>query len=499
MKNNPELKKYIWLALFAFMTLFAGTRANFPLAAWLAPVFAIRFFRDSKRGGRAFLWLWLAMAVPTIIAWKGATAMGFLHPLAEPIFFIVLAPITLIPYVVDRIYYRRWAQAGASPFWLTLVYPISFAAIDFFSSSGSPLGTFGASAYSQAGFTALMQITAIFGIWGIPFILGWFASVVNFAWENGFEWTKVRRGVTTFGVLLLVVLGFGFGRTTLATPTIAEVQIGGFSLPGDGLISAMALFQQGDQNAFRKEVTDMHAQLLSQTRSMAQAGAQIVVLQEAAGIGFEEESDALLENASQLAQEEGIYLVLPTATLDPAGEEPFHNVVRIIDPEGEVALEHYKYGGTQFEGSVTGSGELQTIETPYGTLSAVICWDADFPTNIKQAGSQDVDLLFVPSNDWLEVRDIHANMATFRAVENGVPIFRQTGAGVSVVTDAYGRVLNRVDMFEEENQGAWGGEQMVAVPMGSVDTLYPQLGDVFGIAMLVGMIGLLIAAWIKRK
>ncbi len=216
-------------------------------------------------------------------------------------------------------------------------------------------------------------------------------------------------------------------------------------------------------------------------------------------MGFSEEVETLLANAAALAREEGIYLVLPTATLDPSGAEPFHNVVRIIDPNGEIVLEHYKYGGTQFEGSVTGNGELQTVETPYGKLSAVICWDADFPNAIKQAGEQDVDLLFVPSNDWYEVRDIHDGMATFRAVENGVSIFRQTGAGVSSVTDAYGRVVNRVDMFEDESTGAWAAEQMVLTPIGSVDTLYPQIGDAFGLLMLIGFVGLLVFAWIKRK
>jgi len=277
------------------------------------------------------------------------------------------------------------------------------------------------------------------------------------------------------------------------------VQIGGFSLPEEGVASTMALLQDDDKTAFRETVTELHTQQLEDVRVMAQAGAEIVVLQEAAGMGFPDEVDALLINASNVAQEEGIYLVLPTAVIDPAGEEPFQNVVRIIDPTGEVVLEHYKYGGTQFEGSVAGSGELQTVDTPYGKLSAVICWDADFPLTMKQAGEQDVDLLFVPSNDWFALRDIHAGMATFRAVENGVPIFRQTGDGVSSVTDAYGRLLNRVDMFEQESDGAWTGVQMVETTVGSVNTLYPTVGDAFGTAMLLGFVGLLIFGWMKRK
>ena len=139
------------------------------------------------------------------------------------------------------------------------------------------------------------------------------------------------------------------------------------------------------------------------------------------------------------------------------------------------------------------------METPYGKLSAVICWDADFPATIRQAGEQDVDPLFIPANDWFEIRDIHAGMAVFRAIENGLPIFRQTGAGVSVVTDAYGRTINRVDMFDEENIGLWGGEQMVMTPVGSIDTIYPIIGEAFGLMMLVGLFGLLVVARIKRK
>jgi apolipoprotein N-acyltransferase len=499
MNTQQKNLKYLWLALFAVLTLFVGGRWNFPLAAWLAPIFAVRFYRDSKKGGRAFLWLWLAAAISAIITWNGATALRFLHPMAEPIFFIVIASITLIPYVVDRLYHRRWAKGGVSPFWLTLVYPVSVTAIDFFSASGSPFGSFGAAAYSQTNFTVLMQLTAVTGMWGIPFIIGWFASTINYVWENGFQWAKTKRGVLTFAGVLILVFGFGFVRMALADPAEQEVQIAGFSLPKEELVSMFGLWQGGDEEAFRESVRELHARQLAQVRVLAQEGAEIVVLQEAAGVGFAEEVDAFLVNAATLAQEEGIYLVLPTATMDPAGEKKFHNVVRIIDPNGEIVLEHYKYGGTQFEGSVTGSGELQTVETPYGTLSAVICWDADFPATLRQAGEQDVDLLFIPSNDWLEIRDIHVGMAIFRAVENGLPIFRQTGGGVSIVTDAYGRVVNRIDTFEEENAGTWGGEQMVMVPVGSTETLYPRIGDAFGMAMLVGMLGLVIVAWWKRE
>ena len=63
----------------------------------------------------------------------------------------------------------------------------------------------------------------------------------------------------------------------------------------------------------------------------------------------------------------------------------------------------------------------------------------------------------------------------------------------------YGRVINRVDMHEEENPGMWGGVQMVDVPIGSIETLYPKTSDVNGLSMGVALFGLFGFAWIRRK
>jgi apolipoprotein N-acyltransferase len=234
---------------------------------------------------------------------------------------------------------------------------------------------------------------------------------------------------------------------------------------------------------------------LDQIRRFAENGANIVVLQEGAGMGLTDQVEKLLSEAALIAKEENIYIVLPTFDF---GKSPAVNAVHIIDPNGEIVLNHIKYGGNQFEGTLKGNQILQTVDTPYGKLSAVICWDADFPNIIKQVGAQHVDLLVIPSQDWLGVRDIHAGMATFRAVENGMTIFRQTGQGVSVVSDAYGNMVNRVDSFEG-TAGRFVSIQKVSTPISSVVTLYPIIGDLLGNVMLVGLIGLFVGLIVTRK
>jgi apolipoprotein N-acyltransferase len=481
-------KRYIYLLIVFILSLFIGGKWNIPLAAWIMPVFAIRFFRESDKAGRNFLLMWLVSAIATIIAWNGATATAAIHPNAEPIFFILMAPIGLIPYVIDRLYARRFPNAA----WVTLVYPIAATAVDFFSASGSPFGSFGAAAYSQRGFLPAMQIASVFGLWGINFVMSWFASLINHLWENGFKFTRLT--LTSAGLLALI-LGLGVGRILLPSQPEQTATVAGFSLPNGTLPGLLDQLNSGDEAGFRQGADEIHAQQLEQIRKMADEGADIISLQEGAGLGMSDQVAKFVADASAIAIEKNIYIILPTFDF---GTTPPENKVHIIDPNGEIVLTHVKYGGNDFEGTLKGDGILQTIDTPYGKLSAVICWDADFPNIIKQAGKQNVDLLFVPSNDWLEVKDIHSGMATFRAVENGLSIFRQTGQGVSSAVNVYGRELNRVDSFKEIASG-FAGVQRVEMPIGSVNTLYPSVGDALGNVMLVGLVGLLIGLFVTRK
>jgi apolipoprotein N-acyltransferase len=486
---NHKNLRFVWLSAAAVMLLFAGGRWNFTPAAWLASVFLLRFFRESDKAGRNFLLLWVVTAIPAILSWSGATFMAQIHPATEAGFFFLTAPIGLIPYVIDRLYYRRFG----SLFWLTLVFPIAATAMDFFSASGSPFGTFGAGAYSQRDFLPVMQVASVTGLWGITFLVSWFASLVNYVWEKGFRFD--RPAWISAGVLVLMLI-LGTGRILLAPQPVQTAQIAGFSLPDGKIMSIIGHMRSGNEAGFRQSAAELHAQELTQIRTLAQQGADIVALQEGAGIGQPDQVEKLLADAAAIAREEGIYIVLPTFAF---GSEQPKNMVSIIDLNGDVVLQHIKFGGTQFEGSQTGSGKLQTVDTPYGKISAVICWDADFPNALRQAGQQDVDLLFVPSDDWLAVKDIHAGMAAFRAVENGMSIYRQTGEGISSVVDAYGRTIHRVDAFDEESNGNFAAVRMVSTPIGSVETLYPVIGDVVGNVMLVLSIGLIAGLWLSRK
>ena len=87
----------IYLIITILLSFFVGGKWNIPLAAWIAPVFAIRYFRSGNKVWPGFLVLWAGSAAANIISWQGSTAMGGFGPFAEPVFFFLITPISMLP------------------------------------------------------------------------------------------------------------------------------------------------------------------------------------------------------------------------------------------------------------------------------------------------------------------------------------------------------------------------------------------------------------------
>jgi apolipoprotein N-acyltransferase len=471
---------YLWLIIFALLSLLSTGRLSWTAAAWLAPIFGLRFWqtfdgRAKTRAWHFFLALWLALSV----VWYGAT------PIWGPAHFIFMgfnAAVGILPYLL-----HEWVGARLRPaFVTTLAFPLAVTAVELLTVAGSPFGNFGAEGYAQFGFSWFVQLTAVTGMLGLTFMTGWFAAVMNWVWtewEHGRAWAT---GLAIHAAVLLLVLGFGAVRLATAPPVESGVQITGLTVHHIDMQEMMPMLTE-DVTTFRSRTQAIHADYLAETAVAAANGAQLVVWPEVAGIGVAEDVAALLAAGAELAQDTGIYLAIPTMTLDPNGVETGVNQIHLLDPRGEEVLTHIKYGGNFIEGSLAGDGVLRFVDTPYGRISAVICWDTDFPSVIAQAGAQDVDILLSVAADWEGIDPLHGRMATFRAVENGMAVVRQAQGGWSVMVDGYGRILSSASGLTQQ--------QSALVPTAGVATLYPQVGDWVGWLSLLGF--LVLAVWVR--
>ena len=125
---------------------------------------------------------------------------------------------------------------------------------------------------------------------------------------------------------------------------------------------------------------------------------------------------------------------------------------------------------------------LPVVSTGAGRMATAICFEADFPEFIRQAGRDDADLLILPVNEWKSIKDIHFQMHVFRAIENGVPLVRAAASGLSAAIDPWGRVLSLSDFYAD------GDRTMTAqLPMGRIPTLYARTGDWFSWLCVAGL------------
>ena len=84
----------------------------------------------------------------------------------------------------------------------------------------------------------------------------------------------------------------------------------------------------------------------------------------------------------ELAREHEVWLVTGVTERDPAHPGTLYNTLLFHSPEGKLALKHRKLVPTNHERLVWGPGDgggLEAVETPYGRLGGLVCWENYMP------------------------------------------------------------------------------------------------------------------------
>jgi apolipoprotein N-acyltransferase len=489
----PERLSYLWLALATVLFLFVSGQWAIPLAAWLAPLFLLRFVR-TQRLLPGLLLAWLIRAAVAALVLKGLLMyLGFVYYALV----VLLTGLTMLPYLADRLITPR-----LNSFVATLIFPLAVTSLEYLGSFG-PFGTINSIAYTQYGNLPLMQLVSVTGIWGLTFLLTWFAAVVNWAWEQRFAWPDVRRGGALYAVVLALVLLGGGARLALMPPQAATVRVAGISASQQAVAAFNQRLPQATLNllvsgkATQVDRILAHSafpiidnDLLVRSRQEAIAGAKIVVWPESSPTGatvLQEDESALIQQAGRLARQQGIYLDMGLAVFLPdTGKGPFlKDEAVLLDPAGNVVWTYEKTHPAPGEQGlfVLGNGKVPLVNSPYGRLANVICFDADYTGTMRQAGQAGADVMLVLGDDWQTIDPFHTQVATFRAIENGYSLVRQASKGLSMTVDYEGRVLAASDYYTTNQQ------VMIAyVPMHGVRTIYAAIGDLFAWLCIIGLL-----------
>ncbi len=214
-------------------------------------------------------------------------------------------------------------------------------------------------------------------------------------------------------------------------------------------------------------------------RRAREAGADFVMTPEASNLiesgkrrrdkARREADDPFLAGMRELARELGIWLLLGSLVIDPAGEpgategeERLANRSFLLDAAGAVVARYDKIhmfdidlpGGESYRESnaYRPGGQTVVAETPWGRLGMSVCYDVRFPHLYRALAQAGADLLVVPSVFTVPTGRAHWHvLLRARAIENGCFVFApaqwgehaagRKSYGHSLIVDPWGEVL----------------------------------------------------------
>lgn len=487
LKEMFKEQKYQLLNLLvgSFFLIFVGWQWPVMIAPWLVSVFLIRYFRKSKT------WLSVVIAFPvltlaTFVTIHGGWAISTIGEFG-------FSALKIIPLYASFIL-DRYMSKKVKGIILTLIYPLTSVFLDYIFSLILPgLGACFSWAPTQFSNLPLIQIVSITGLWGVVFIMTWFGSVCNAVWENYRDLNLWKNQVFIYAVVFLISMLYG--SISLSTPDREDptVRIGSVTVAHEKDYWAEIL----DKNTPKDEAVDFLAEfkkledkLFDKSEQAVLGGAKIILWSEANAWVYEDQEEKFLKRASAFAKKHNIYL-MPGYLVAKYGTIINDNKLVMIDPDGEIA---YHYTKTFSWYPTESDGVVKMVDTPYGTIAGVVCFDMDFPGFIRKAGKQGIDIMLVPAFDTKEISPYHTEVGLLRAIENGFSIVRQVNKGTSTAVDTYGRTLTYQDFFRTEDRIMYSD-----VPTKGHKTIYLFLGDWLPISSIIALIGIIFFAIRKKR
>jgi len=468
--------------------------ASFPSVdwEWLAWVGLWPLLRaiDDRSPARAFRLGWLTGFVFYLCTmyWVGYTIRHYANlplPIVAGI-VVLMASVLAVYHGLFAAGLRLFARGGRSVVWVAPALWVTLEWLRGWFFIGFPWGDLG---YSQYRFHDLVQIAEVTGVYGVSAVLVLFNVVAaEVLRERGRDVRRQLPALVTVTVLVFVLPALGRWRVaTLAhEPIVGSMRV--------GLTQGNVEQDRKWDPAFQNETLDRYHRL---TLAAAQEGAHLIVWPETAAPFFLQEPGARRESVLELARQAKVPLLIGSPAferhegneieqrnraylIEPDGREgAFYDKMQLV-PFGEyVPFQRVLFFVNQLVTAVAtlGPGEETTVfQIPEGRFGVLICYEGIFPALTRRFVNGGADFLVNVTNDAWYGRTAapyqHLVQATFRAIENRVPLVRAANTGISAIVDADGRIRWQGPLFEmlwHVDDIHWTG----------VRTFYTRFGDVF--------------------
>jgi apolipoprotein N-acyltransferase len=324
------------------------------------------------------------------------------------------------------------------------------------------------------------------GLWGVTFLIAWFASIVNWLWEENFDFVKVWKGAGFYLCLLVSVHLYGGIYMAFAPADADTVRIASVTRSFDMDVEAQKCRRDSSclGRLFEKSLTEF----IGSSKRAVDMGASIVLWQENGVAVFADDEAKFVDAAAEFSTQESIFLVMSVKVVADKKSDDENKAI-LISPQGERAeyLKNYQVAGDEH---ILGDGSILIRSSIHGTLGTIICKDFDYPDFVRQAGLAEVDIMLIPSHDWRAIDPYHARMAHLRAIENGYSMISANYHGTSTAIDFHGNALGLTSDFKTDEL-----IMLSDIPTQGIRTIYSVIGDLFAWLNGVMLAGMIYVAW----
>lgn len=378
---------------------------------------------------------------------------------------VVLGQVLLWVFVIGAsrrivLRYRSW--------WTVFAYPVLWVMADTLMAAILPDGNWASLAYSQAEVLPLLQVTSLFGVAGLLFLLALMPSSLAISLVFGRRLAWARWTFIMPLVMLAAALAYGHARLQHAASG------------DDVMFGLVAIDDAIGPHAAPAYVENIWRGYERQVALLAARGAHVIVLPEKIATLAPLEAQQAQRRLAALAAQHQVWIEAGMGIDD--GTQAQRNVAWLFTPTGVMAADYQKHFMAPPErGFLKGSAySVSTIDgAAYGMA---ICKDMHFATLGRAYGQRRAAVMLVPAWDFQVDRWMGARITLTRGVESGYSIVRSSREGLLTVSDRHGRVL------AEQRSAALPGAAMLAkLRVGTPQaTLYSQIGDLFGWMCVAG-------------
>lgn len=497
--------KWLPAIISGLMLTAAFPKAGVSGMAWVAlvPLFIALRGADPKEAFRTGMIAGLAYYL-SLLYWVVFTmrTYGYL-PWWQCVSLLVLLAAYLALY--PGLFAMAVSRLCRKPGHLVLLAPIFWVALEYarsFLLTGFPWGIVG---YSQFNRLNIIQISDMFGVYGVSFLVVLFNASVYvlllFAAQKKWRGHAADRRQAMGAVaapLILVGFALGYGKMRIGTMDGAVAQAP----------SRLVAVVQGNIDqarkwdpAFQIGTTKKYVDL---TLSAAAGQPDLVVWPETATPFYFEASPKLTRLVTDAVRQAGTHLLVgsPSVQGKPGGHA-YYNSAYMVAPDGHATGRYDKVHLVPFGEyvplkhllSFVGKMVAQVGDFSPGEKGRTLAWGKDgppigvqicfeiiFPGLSRSLVKNGAGVLVNLTNDaWFGKSSAafqHFSMAVFRAVENRRSLVRSANTGISGFVDPAGRIVAQTALFED-------AVVVRRVPVLTGTTFYTRMGDALPLACLI--------------